>query len=440
MPSSKSETDEAIEAELAEHPDSDDIVAAVVLAASPAQVRAVLASGEEVRISGAGLSFAQGWLSEKAAPNRRIRRGAVIRVMQDVASSTWSITQMPEVESAFVSTDPSDGAIRALVGGFDFNRNKFNHVTQAWRQPGSSFKPFIYSASLERGLSPATIINDAPISFDAGQTGGQAWEPKNYDNKYEGPMTMRRGLMKSKNMISIRILNKIGARYGQEYATRFGFEAEKNPPYLTLALGAGSTTPLQMAGAYSVFANGGYRVNPYLIAKVTDADGKVLSEARPERAGVESNRVIDERNAWLMDSMLRDVVRFGTAAKAGQMLKRTDLSGKTGTTNDSIDAWFAGYQPHLVGIAWIGYDQPKNLGNKETGGGLALPIWIGYMQKALKNVPVEERPVPQGLVQVGEEYYYAETPPGMGVQTLDVGAQPTQAEQKSRDAVRNELF
>jgi penicillin-binding protein 1A len=246
--------------------------------------------------------------------------------------------------------------------------------------------------------------------------------------------------MKSKNMISIRILNKIGARYGQEYATRFGFDAEKNPPYLTLALGAGSTTPLQMAGAYSVFANGGYRVNPYLIAKVTDADGKVLSEARPERAGVESNRVIDERNAWLMDSMLKDVARAGTAAKATQMLKRTDLAGKTGTTNDSIDAWFAGYQSHLVGIAWIGYDQPKNLGNKETGGGLALPIWIGYMQKALKNVPVEERPVPQGLVQVGEEYYYAENPPGSGVQTLDVGPQPTQAEQKSRDAVRNELF
>jgi penicillin-binding protein 1A len=347
---------------------------------------------------------------------------------------------MPDVQSAFISVDPGDGAIHALVGGFDYNLSKFNHVTQAWRQPGSSFKPFIYSASLERGLSPATVINDAPISFDAGQTGGQAWEPKNYDNKYDGPMTMRHALMKSKNMVSIRILNKIGARYGQEYASRFGFEPERNPPYLTLALGAGSTTPMQMAGAYSVFANGGYRVNPYLISKVTDADGKVLSEAHPEQAGVETNRVIDERNAYLMDSMLRDVVRAGTAAKAGQILKRTDLAGKTGTTNDSIDAWFAGYQPHLVGIAWIGYDQPRNLGNKETGGGLALPIWIGYMQKALKNVPVEERAVPAGLVQVGDEYYYAETPPGSGVTSLDVGPQPSQAEQKSRDAVRNELF
>jgi penicillin-binding protein 1A len=439
VPSSKTEADEAIEAELAEHPDSDDIRAAMVISATPKQVRALVASGEEITISGPGLSFAQGWLSEKAPPNRRIRRGAVIRVMQD-SDSSWSITQMPEVESAFVSVDPSDGAIRSLVGGFDFNRNKFNHVTQAWRQPGSSFKPFIYSASLERGLSPATVINDAPISFDAGQTGGQAWEPKNYDNKYDGPMTMRHALMKSKNMVSIRILNKIGARYGQEYATRFGFDADKNPAYLTLALGAGATTPLQMSGAYSVFANGGYRVNPYIIAKVTDADGKVLSEARPERAGVEGNRVIDARNAFLMDSMLRDVARGGTAAKADQILKRNDLAGKTGTTNDSVDAWFAGYQPHLVGIAWIGYDQPKNLGNKETGGGLALPIWIGYMQKALKNVPVEEREVPAGLVQVGDEYFYAENPPGSGVQTLDVGPQPTQAEQKAKDAVRNELF
>ncbi|TFW30734.1 penicillin-binding protein 1A [Massilia horti] len=434
----KTEADEAIEAELAEHPDSDDIVAAIVLEASPAKVRAVIASGEEITIQGQGLAFAKAWLATNAAPERRVRRGAVIRVRQD-DDSEWNITQMPQVESAFVAASTEDGAIRALVGGFDFNRSKFNHVTQAWRQPGSSFKPFIYSASLERGLSPATIINDAPISFDAGATGGQAWEPKNYDNKYEGPMSMRRGLTKSKNMISIRILNKIGARYGQEYATRFGFDADKNPAYLTLALGAGATTPLQMAGAYAVFANGGYRISPYLISKVTDADGKVLSEARPERAGVETNRVIDARNAYLMDSMLKDVVRYGTAAKAGQMLKRPDLAGKTGTTNDSIDAWFAGYQPKLVAIAWIGYDQPKNLGNKETGGGLALPIWISYMQKALKNVPVEERPVPEGLVLYGDEYYYAENPPGTGVTSLDVGTPPP-SDQKTRDAVRNELF
>ncbi len=438
LSSTKEEADEAIETELAEHPDSDDIIAAMVLHATPGGITAVTASGEEIKISGAGLGFAKDWLSDKAPANRRIKRGAVIRVTQE-GGSTWSITQMPEIESAFVAADTTDGAIRALVGGFDYNRNKFNHVTQAWRQPGSSFKPFIYSASLERGLSPATVINDAPISFDAGQTGGQAWEPKNYDNKYEGPMTMRKGLTKSKNMISIRILHKIGAKYGQEYTTRFGFDADKNPPYLTLALGAGATTPLQMAGAYAVFANGGYRVSPYLISKVTDADGKVLSQAMPDKAGVDANRVIDERNAFLVDSMLKDVVRFGTATKA-LVLKRPDISGKTGTTNDSIDAWFAGYQSKLVGIAWIGYDQPKNLGNKETGGGLALPIWIGYMQKALKNIPIDERVVPAGLVQVGDEYYYAENPPGTGVTSLDVGTRGTPADEKVKDAVKNELF
>ncbi|HEY8099187.1 MAG TPA: penicillin-binding protein 1A [Burkholderiaceae bacterium] len=443
IPAAKDEAEDAIEVELADHPDSDDIVAAVVLSASPKNIRAVLSSGEEINISGTGLSFVTSALSEKAASSRRIKRGAIIRVTQD--EKQWSVTQMPEVESSFVSANTNDGAIRALVGGFDFNRNKFNHVTQAWRQPGSSFKPFIYSASLEKGLSPATVINDAPITFDAGQTGGQPWEPKNYDGKYEGPMTMRRGLTKSKNMISIRILNKIGAKYGQEYSTRFGFDPDKNPPYLTLALGAGAVTPLQMVGAYSVFANGGYKINPYIISKVTDASGKVLSQVSPDQAGNEANRVIDERNAFLMDSMLKDVVRYGTAARAGQALKRPDLAGKTGTTNDSFDAWFAGYQPSIVGIAWIGFDQPKNLGNKETGGGLALPIWISYMQTVLKDVPVQTRPVPDGLIQTGGDYYYAENPPGTGVRSLGLndpvpgGDTPPEPE-KTKDEVKNLIF
>jgi penicillin-binding protein 1A len=437
LPASKEEADDAIEVELAEHPDSDDIVAAVVTEAEPKNVKAVLSSGEEITITGPGLGFATNLLSDKAPPNRRVKRGAIIRVTQE--NHAWTITQMPEVESAFVSANTSDGAIRALIGGFDFNRNKFNHVTQAWRQPGSSFKPFIYSASLEKGLSPATIINDAPISFGAGQTGGQAWEPKNYDGKYEGPMTMRKGLTKSKNMISIRILHKIGAKYGQEYATRFGFDADKNPPYLTLALGAGAVTPLQMAGAYAVFANGGYKVSPYIISKITDASGQVLSQVVPDKAGDEASRVIDERNAFMMDSMLKDVVKHGTAMKA-LVLKRPDIAGKTGTTNDSIDAWFAGYQSKLVGIAWIGFDQPKNLGNRETGGGLALPIWIGYMQKMLKDIPIDERPVPDGIIQAAGDYYYAENPPGSGVRSLGVGEQPKPEEEKAREEVKNELF
>ena len=437
FPVSKADIDNAIEVELADHPDSDDIVAAAVVDASPKNVRAVLSSGEEINISGPGLTFAAAALSEKAAPNKRLKRGAIVRVTLD--GKNWSITQMPQIEAAFVSASTEDGAIRALVGGFDFNRNKFNHVTQAWRQPGSSFKPFIYSASLEKGLSPATIINDAPISFDAGQTGGQAWEPKNYDAKYDGPMSMRRGLMKSKNMVSIRILQKIGAKYGQEYITRFGFDADKNPAYLTLALGAGAVTPLQMAGAYSVFANGGYKVNPYLISKITDSTGKILSQAQPDQAGNAANRVIDERNAYMMDSMLKDVVRMGTATKA-LALKRTDLAGKTGTTNDSFDAWFAGYQPKLVGVAWIGYDQPRNMGNRETGGGLALPIWVDYMQQALKGVPTAERALPEGLIQGAGDLYYAENPPGSGVKSLGLGERTSAEEQQTKDEVKNELF
>ncbi len=436
IPAKKDEADDAIETELADHPDSDDIVAAVVLDANSKNVHAVLANGDEIDISGPGLAFATNLLSDKAPPNKRVQRGAIIRVSLD--GPAWTITQLPEVQSAFVAANTDDGAVRALVGGFDFNLNKFNHVTQAWRQPGSSFKPFIYSASLEKGLSPSTIINDAPISFDAGHTGGQAWEPKNYDGKYEGPMTMRRGLTKSKNMISIRILDKIGAKYGQEYATRFGFDPDKNPPFLTLALGAGAVTPWQMVGAYSVFANGGYKINPYLISKVTDIDGKVLSQVSPDKAGDPANRIIDERNAYMMDSMLKDVVRYGTATKA-LALKRTDIAGKTGTTNDSFDAWFAGYQPKLVGIAWVGFDQPHNLGNRETGGGLALPIWLGYMQKALKDVPNADRPIPEGIIQAGGDYYYAENPPGTGVKSLGLDDKLPEDE-KTKDAVKNELF
>jgi len=428
IPSSKDEASDEIESELADHPESDELVPAVVLEASSKQVRATLSSGEEITISGPGLTFAAAGLASNAAQNRQIKRGSIIRVTHE--GKIWAITQMPQIEAAFVAANTSDGAIRALVGGFDFNRSKFNHVTQAWRQPGSSFKPFIYSASLEKGLYPGTIISDTPISFSAGQTGGQSWEPKNYDNKYSGPMTMRTGLTHSKNMISIRILNKIGAQYGQEYATRFGFDAEKNPPYLTLALGAGNVTPLQMVAAYSVFANGGYKINPYLISKITNTNGKVLSQAQPEKAGSEALRVIDERNAFIMDSMLKDVVKRGTAAKAGQILARPDLAGKTGTTNDSHDAWFAGYQYKVAAVAWIGYDQPKNLGSRETGGGLALPIWIGYMQTALKDIPVETHAVPEGLVQLGGDFSYAESP---GIRSLGGEEKASSSDESNKD-------
>jgi len=418
IPSAKEEAADAIEAELAHYPDSDELIAAIVLKASPKMIQAVISTGEEIEITGGSLNFAASGLAATAKPNRQIKRGSIIRVTRG-KNNTWSVTQMPDVESAFVSLRSQDGAIKAMVGGFDFNKRKFNHVTQAWRQPGSSFKPFIYSASLEKKFAPASIINDAPLQFTSAQTGGRSWEPKNYDSRYEGPMTMRKGLTKSKNMISIRVLDQIGTQYGQEFLARFGFEAEKHPPYLTLALGAGSVTPLQMAAAYAIFANGGYKVSPYVISHITDIKGDIISEAKPDQAGDAANRVLDERNAFIMDSMMKDVVRQGTAVRA-LSLGRPDLAGKTGTTNDSVDAWFAGYQPKLVGVAWIGYDRPRNLGSRETGGGLALPIWINYMKVALKNVPVYNKPVPGGILSVNGDYYYVESPPGSVINNLGV--------------------
>lgn len=393
------EDDERIDDLLQGFEDDETLRLALVLAASPAKVRAYLAGGEIVDIEGPGLRFAQRMLDDKAPPHRRLRRGAIVRLAKD-EKGQWQISQWPEVEAAFVAANPENGEVRALVGGFDFNRNKFNHVTQAWRQPGSSMKPFVYSAALEKGFTPITVLPDEPISVSAAETGSQAWEPKNYDGKYDGAMTLRTALAKSKNMVSIRLIRAIGPAYAQDYITRFGFDADKNPPYLTLALGAGSVTPWQQLRAYSVFANGGYRIEPFVVKQILDAQGTVLAETRPVAAGDESLRVIDRRNAWLMDSMLKDVVRRGTATRAAQTLKRGDLAGKTGTTNDYVDAWFCGYQPSLVGVAWMGFGQPRRLGPGETGGTAALPIWIGFMQAALADVPEMQMPVPDGMRRV----------------------------------------
>ncbi len=416
LPADPKEAEDAIDDALVEHPDNDDVMSAVVLQANAKRIVAIRQNGETIEITGEGLRPAQSGLSDKAAPNIKIRRGAVIRVVRTPKNS-WEITQLPEVEGAFVALDPRDGAVKALVGGFDFGKNKFNHVTQAWRQPGSSFKPFIYSAALEKGFTPATTVNDAPLFFDAGVTGGQPWEPKNYDGKFEGPMPLHTALAKSKNMVSIRILQAVGAQNAQEWITRFGFEADKHPAYLTMALGAGSVTPMQMATAYSVFANGGYRVNPWLITKVTDQKGKVLAESQPPLLN-ESVRAVDARNAFVMNRLLQEVARSGTAARAQATLKRTDLYGKTGTTNDSIDNWFAGFQPTLAAVVWIGYDTPRSLGESETGGRLSLPVWINFMESALKGVPVMELPVPEGVLNVGGEWYYDEYVKSAGVSSL----------------------
>lgn len=415
----KSEQDEALDVLLQEYDDSKDLHPAIVLQADTKLVRAYRRGGDVVSISGEGLKFAARMLDEKAPPNKRLRRGAIIRVQQDEKNS-WRIMQMPEVEAAFLSADPRTGSIKALVGGFDFGRNKFNHVTQAWRQPGSSFKPFIYSGALEKGFTPASIVPDEPISFPASVTGSQAWEPKNYDGKYEGPMRVRTALAKSKNMVSIRLLEASGVHFIQDYATRFGFEAEKHPAYLTMALGAGSVTPWQMVSAYSIFANGGYKIQPFIVSQIRDGKDQVIAEAQPVVSGDESLLAIDPRNAYLMDSMLRDVTLYGTAARASTTLKRRDLAGKTGTTNEHVDAWFCGYQRTVAACSWIGFDQPRNLGNGETGGSAALPAWIGYMSKALKDVPESFMPQPDGLVALEtpgsgkgptREYFYKENVP-----------------------------
>jgi penicillin-binding protein 1A len=441
LPADARDLDARIAEGLQDFPDNDELKAAVVIEANPKKVVATLENGTTVTITGEGLKPATSGLAPKGNPKTQIRPGAVIRVVQN-DKGAWGITQLPEVEGAFVAADPRTGEIRAMVGGFDYSKSKFNHVTQAWRQPGSSFKPFIYSGALEKGFTPATVINDAPLFFDAGATGSQPWEPKNYDGTFDGPMSLRNGLAKSKNMISIRILKAIGPAYAQEWIARFGFDPDKHPAYLTMALGAGSVTPLQMTTAYSVFANGGYRVNPVLISRITDPKGKILSEAKLPALD-ESMRVIEPRNAFVMTSLLQSVTHIGTAASAGRALNRPDIYGKTGTTNDSLDAWFAGWQRNAVAVVWIGYDNPRKLGDRETGGGLALPVWIDYMKTVLKGVPTQEPTAPEGVVNVNGEWYYEEYARGSGVSSLgleDKGAPPPAGTPTNTDEERKSIL
>ena len=393
---------------LSEYRDYDDMLVAIVTAASTRKVT-VYRHGQSIDISGRGLSFVAPMLAERAPQKRRIRVGAIVRV-RDKGERGWEITQLPEIEGAFVAMDANTGAVRALVGGYDFDRSKFNNVTQAVRQPGSVFKPFIYSAALEKGFSPGQFIDDAPLHFPAGVTGGKPWSPKNYDGRYSGPISIRNALVRSKNMVSIRLLQAVTPQFAQEYIARFGFDPNLHPPYLPMALGAGGATPWQMAGAYGVFANGGYRVEPYIVSEIIDGNGNTVARTNVVTAGTDAPQVLDPRNAWLMDSMMRDVVRRGTANRAAA-LNRNDLAGKTGTTNDYVDAWFAGYSPDLVGISWVGYRQPRNLGSGETGGRVALPIWIDYMRDALKGTGEKEHKVPDGLIRANNDYYYKENKP-----------------------------
>ena len=413
--------DEFLDSVFEKHPDRTEMLIGVVLSVKPDEVRVARSATDIVTIKDKkAIGVIARALNPKAPNDLRIQRGSVVYLHKN--PEYWEILNMPTVQSAFVAMTPQDGALRAMVGGFDFYSGNFNRVTQAWRQPGSSFKPFIYAASLEKGLTPGTLISDMPFELTAEQTGSKPWSPKNYGGQYEPSLTMREAIAKSKNMVSIRILQAIGAGYAQDYVSRFGFDKARHPAYLPMALGAGAVTPMQLATGYSVFANGGYRITPFLIDRVTDASGQVIMQSKPVVAGDSAARAIDARTAYVMDDLLRGVATYGTAARARQVLKRNDVSGKTGTTNDSVDAWFAGYTPQLVGIAWLGYDQPKSLGSRETGGGAALPVWLGYMQNALKAFPEEKRgPMPEGLISEGTNFYFSEFPPGQAVTKLGLG-------------------
>ncbi|WP_229496154.1 penicillin-binding protein 1A [Massilia polaris] len=406
LPSDPAERDIAIDEALQKRPSSDGLIPAVVTAVSPREVSVETQGGDSLGISGAGLRFVAQALPEKAKASIRLRPGALVRVMQD-SRKAWSIVQVPQVAAAFVALDQNTGAYRALVGGFDFNLHKFNHVTQAWRQPGSAIKPFVYSAALEKGYSPGTMILDEALDLP-GENAGATWSPQNDDGKFDGAVSMRDSLAHSKNVTTVRLLRAVSVPYAHEYLGRFGFDRTRHPKNLTLALGTGAVTPLQMAGGYAVFANGGYSVQPYLIAKIQDASGAVIKEFTRPAAPPENQRVIDQRNAFVVDTMLRAVTSYGTGAAAGARLGRTDISGKTGTTSDAIDGWFAGYGGDVVAVAWMGYDEPKSLGGREFGATLSLPIWIDYMKAAIARRPVHAREAPEGVMQEAGDWIYSE--------------------------------
>jgi len=406
---------------LADYPSRSGIEAGLVTSVADRSVEVVLRSGQAITLEWDGLSWARAYKNvnrmDKAPQEAAdvVAVGDIIRV-ETGKESKWRLIQLPQVQGALVSLRPNDGAVVALVGGFDFTLSKFNRATQAMRQPGSSFKPIIYSAALEKGFTPASIINDAPVVFDDNAL-ESTWRPENYSGKFYGPTRLRKALYLSRNLVSVRILQSIGASYAAQYAERFGFESSQLPHDLTLALGSASVTPLQMARAYAVFANGGYLVDPYFIRSIRDAQGQEIYSARPRVVCPDCTQkiegvvdatdtslnlaeaVITPQNAWLMNSMLQDVIQRGTGRRA-IALGRSDLSGKTGTTNDQKDAWFCGYNPSLVTTTWVGFDKLDPLGRAETGGHAALPMWMQYMGAALAGTENLKREQPEGLVTV----------------------------------------
>jgi len=393
------------------------LLPAVVTEVESRSIKVLLGDGSSEQISWPGLAWAHPWRNSKypgPAPRQAadvVKLGDVVRI--SATETGWRLAQLPEIEGALVSLNPQNGAIEALVGGFSYQASNFNRVVQAERQPGSSFKPFIYSAALAHGFTLASIINDAPIVINDPSLDGP-WRPQNDTRQFYGPTRLKEGLIKSRNLVSIRLLDAMGISAAIDYLKNFGFDPRKMPQGLSLALGTASVTPLQHAAAYSILANGGYKVTPYIIQKVINERGELIFQAKPAVActhcgdieniiaqtELEQNRapqVISPQVAYLMNTALQDVIKQGTATKA-RILHRSDIAGKTGTTNDKIDAWFAGFTPTITTIAWVGFDKPRT--TFEYGAEAALPMWIEYMQQALQYKPEQPLPQPPDIVTV----------------------------------------
>ena len=413
----------------------DKMVPAIVLDVTKRKnVVIQLPSGKRVTLDGRSLGFAARAVNNEKMGESRIRRGSVIRVRNN--GGRWVVVQEPLLQGALVSLDAKTGAVRALVGGYDFHSKTFNRAAQAMRQPGSTFKPFIYSAALSKGMTASTMVNDAPISLPGKGANGSVWTPKNSDGRYSGYITLRQALTASKNMVSIRILMSIGVGYAQQYIQRFGFKPSELPASLSMALGTGETTPLKIAEAYSVFANGGYRVSSHVIDKIYGSDGRLRAQMQPLVAGQNAPQAIDPRNAYIMYKIMQDVVRVGTARGAAA-LGRSDIAGKTGTTNDNKDAWFVGFNPDVVTAVYIGFDKPKSMGRAGYGGTIAVPVWVDYMRFALKGGQGKGMKVPEGVVSSNGEYYMKErmvTDPGLVVDNSGIAAQPSRRIREDKEA------
>ena len=396
---------------LAPYPVLNKIEPAIITSVEEQHASAITRNGTIHSIPWQGLSWARpalkkGWVGKAPTSAKQVVAvGDIVYI--HLHDEQWQLTQIPLAEAALVAINPSNGAIKALVGGFNFQKSKYNRATQSTRQPGSNFKPFIYAAALNKGYSLATQINDAPIVVaDPSQGEGGLWRPRNDNLTFNGPTRLKDALVRSRNLVSIHILNDIGIDYAIDFVSHFGFNKASLPHTLSLALGTLTISPLDLAAAYAVFANGGFKVNPYLIDHITDSDDKRLLQAKPSQAcsacnqentAVSAPRVISKEIAFLMNSTLMDVIQLGTARQARQ-LNRHDIAGKTGTTNEQVDAWFSGYNPDLVATAWVGFDTPESL--HEFGAQLALPLWMDFMSVALKGKPEHMVEQPESIVSV----------------------------------------